>query len=666
MDYPTQTAPQQIPSQLHNNCSPLLFNMSKGSPTEQLSPLLQHNFTANSGTPTPTPTFSPLATNPFMNLVHSTRTNTHHPDTDKYLSLNNLNETTESLSQRSTFTSFSLVSGNPSTPQPTLALFPTNCSITTLTMSRADSEITLSSFLTDTGSLHSMGLIAQTEGIMEGGQKLSPRNESHNTLSRSTTHVERKEKGFESTNRLHSKHTMDSNTLQTPEPLSPPPPSANKRIEASSNLAHASFTSQQLTASQETGEKIHNGSHTSKLHDRLATPRKRPSTEYVKRADVVPHPSRIGSAFMQPTYSQRALFLLNPNRQLEQSESLPNVPRTSSEDSGLFSSDDGMDGLFKSRSAPHFSCQHTNVTALTPPHFSPPHLQNPSRLLRRAVDARSAREDPAASLAHRLHVEHTSHRPQRARRPDASDVVGACSVGVGGGGLDVTKKMFCPSARNVPTYSMKKAKTSQTIEDIPPIPQHESQYIQLDNTHSKRERGAPQQPPLDQPQLDAIRLSANPNRQSFPQMGRSQMSSSHGHSHHSQQQTDLQGLLLHRAGSTEWLKFIINSLAPYCGNAMLCLDKSHKLQVFPYPSIFTITKFCDGLVVIFDSIHLILLCEGHKKRKSLKRAKQPQRSMRTQLEKQTRRSEDVCQLRASVCLLMQSVWASLDKNVLNK
>ncbi|KAK2961567.1 hypothetical protein BLNAU_3365 [Blattamonas nauphoetae] len=110
MDYPTQTAPQQIPSQLHNNCSPLLFNMSKGSPTEQLSPLLQHNFTANSGTPTPTPTFSPLATNPFMNLVHSTRTNTHHPDTDKYLSLNNLNETTESLSQRSTFTSFSLVS----------------------------------------------------------------------------------------------------------------------------------------------------------------------------------------------------------------------------------------------------------------------------------------------------------------------------------------------------------------------------------------------------------------------------------------------------------------------------------------------------------------------------------------------------------------------------
>ncbi|KAK2944496.1 hypothetical protein BLNAU_19807 [Blattamonas nauphoetae] len=99
MDYPTQTAPQQIPSQLHNNCSPLLFNMSKGSPTEQLSPLLQHNFTANSGTPTPTPTFSPLATNPFMNLVHSTRTNTHHPDTDKYLSLNNLNETTESLSQ---------------------------------------------------------------------------------------------------------------------------------------------------------------------------------------------------------------------------------------------------------------------------------------------------------------------------------------------------------------------------------------------------------------------------------------------------------------------------------------------------------------------------------------------------------------------------------------
>ncbi|KAK2944366.1 hypothetical protein BLNAU_20711 [Blattamonas nauphoetae] len=349
---------------------------------------------------------------------------------------------------------------------------------------------------------------------------------------------------------------MDSNTLQTPEPLSPPPPSANKRIEASSNLAHASFTSQQLTASQETGEKIHNGSHTSKLHDRLATLRKRPSTEYVKRADVVPHPSRIGSAFMQPTYSQRALFLLNPNRQLEQSESLPNVPRTSSEDSGLFSSDDGMDGLFKSRSAPHFSCQHTNVTALTPPHFSPPHLQNPSRLLRRAVDARSAREDPAASLAHRLHVEHTSHRPQRARRPDASDVVGACSVGVGGGGLDVTKKMFCPSARNVPTYSMKKAKTSQTIEDIPPIPQHESQYIQLDNTHSKRERGAPQQPPLDQPQLDAIRLSANPNRQSFPQMGRSQMSSSHGHSHHSQQQTDLQGLLLHRAGSTEWLKRI--------------------------------------------------------------------------------------------------------------
>ncbi|KAK2943732.1 hypothetical protein BLNAU_21335 [Blattamonas nauphoetae] len=300
-------------------------------------------------------------------------------------------------------------------------------------MSRADSEITLSSFLTDTGSLHSMGLIAQTEGIMEGGQKLSPRNESHNTLSRSTTQVERKEKGFESTNRLHSKHTMDSNTLQTPEPLSPPPPSANKRIEASSNLAHASFTSQQLTASQETGEKIHNGSHTSKLHDRLATLRKRPSTEYVKRADVVPHPSRIGSAFMQPTYSQRALFLLNPNRQLEQSESLPNVPRTSSEDSGLFSSDDGMDGLFKSRSAPHFSCQHTNVTALTPPHFSPPHLQNPSRLLRRAVDARSAREDPAASLAHRLHVEHTSHRPQRARRPDASDVVGACSVGVGGG-----------------------------------------------------------------------------------------------------------------------------------------------------------------------------------------------------------------------------------------
>ncbi|KAK2943731.1 hypothetical protein BLNAU_21334 [Blattamonas nauphoetae] len=71
----------------------------EGSPTEQLSPLLQHNFTANSGTPTPTPTFSPLATNPFMNLVHSTRTNTHHPDTDKYLSLNNLNETTESLSQ---------------------------------------------------------------------------------------------------------------------------------------------------------------------------------------------------------------------------------------------------------------------------------------------------------------------------------------------------------------------------------------------------------------------------------------------------------------------------------------------------------------------------------------------------------------------------------------
>ncbi|KAK2940574.1 hypothetical protein BLNAU_24513 [Blattamonas nauphoetae] len=240
-------------------------------------------------------------------------------------------------------------------------------------MSRADSEITLSSFLTDTGSLHSMGLIAQTEGIMEGGQKLSPRNESHNTLSRSTTHVERKEKGFESTNRLHSKHTMDSNTLQTPEPLSPPPPSANKRIEASSNLAHASFTSQQLTASQETGEKIHNGSHTSKLHDRLATPRKRPSTEYVKRADVVPHPSRIGSAFMQPTYSQRALFLLNPNRQLEQSESLPNVPRTSSEDSGLFSSDDGMDGLFKSRSAPHFSCQHTNVSFDSILHFFSSH-----------------------------------------------------------------------------------------------------------------------------------------------------------------------------------------------------------------------------------------------------------------------------------------------------
>ncbi|KAK2947592.1 hypothetical protein BLNAU_17497 [Blattamonas nauphoetae] len=329
---------------------------------------------------------------------------------------------------------------------------------------------------------------------------------------------------------------MDSNTLQTPEPLSPPPPSANKRIEASSNLAHASFTSQQLTASQETGEKIHNGSHTSKLHDRLATPRKRPSTEYVKRADVVPHPSRIGSAFMQPTYSQRALFLLNPNRQLEQSESLPNVPRTSSEDSGLFSSDDGMDGLFKSRSAPHFSCQHTNVTALTPPHFSPPHLQNPSRLLRRAVDARSAREDPAASLAHRLHVEHTSHRPQRARRPDASDVVGACSVGVGGG------------------------RTGRHEKDVLSVGEeradHESQYIQLDNTHSKRERGAPQQPPLDQPQLDAIRLSANPNRQSFPQMGRSQMSSSHGHSHHSQQQTDLQGLLLHRAGSTEWLKRI--------------------------------------------------------------------------------------------------------------
>ncbi|KAK2953207.1 hypothetical protein BLNAU_11832 [Blattamonas nauphoetae] len=455
---------------------------------------------------------------------------------------------------------------------------------------------------------------------------------------------------------------MDSNTLQTPEPLSPPPPSANKRIEASSNLAHASFTSQQLTASQETGEKIHNGSHTSKLHDRLATPRKRPSTEYVKRADVVPHPSRIGSAFMQPTYSQRALFLLNPNRQLEQSESLPNVPRTSSEDSGLFSSDDGMDGLFKSRSAPHFSCQHTNVTALTPPHFSPPHLQNPSRLLRRAVDARSAREDPAASLAHRLHVEHTSHRPQRARRPDASDVVGACSVGVGGGGLDVTKKMFCPSARNVPTYSMKKAKTSQTIEDIPPIPQHESQYIQLDNTHSKRERGAPQQPPLDQPQLDAIRLSANPNRQSFPQMGRSQMSSSHGHSHHSQQQTDLQGLLLHRAGTVPGQRIGKCTKHDSSSTKAAELDRSEEKKTEDGIR----CGFCDGLVVIFDSIHLILLCEGHKKRKSLKRAKQPQRSMRTQLEKQTRRSEDVCQLRASVCLLMQSVWASLDKNVLNK
>ncbi|KAK2940440.1 hypothetical protein BLNAU_24648 [Blattamonas nauphoetae] len=52
----------------------------------------------------PNPTFSPLATNPFMNLVHSTRTNTHHPDTDKYLSLNNLNETIESLSQQSIHT----------------------------------------------------------------------------------------------------------------------------------------------------------------------------------------------------------------------------------------------------------------------------------------------------------------------------------------------------------------------------------------------------------------------------------------------------------------------------------------------------------------------------------------------------------------------------------
>ncbi|KAK2945230.1 hypothetical protein BLNAU_19806 [Blattamonas nauphoetae] len=509
-------------------------------------------------------------------------------------------------------------------------------------MSRADSEITLSSFLTDTGSLHSMGLIAQTEGIMEGGQKLSPRNESHNTLSRSTTHVERKEKGFESTNRLHSKHTMDSNKLQTPEPLSPPPPSANKRIEASSNLAHASFTSQQLTASQETGEKIHNGSHTSKLHDRLATLRKRPSTEYVKRADVVPHPSRIGSAFMQPTYSQRALFLLNPNRQLEQSESLPNVPRTSSEDSGLFSSDDGMDGLFKSRSAPHFSCQHTNVTALTPPHFSPPHLQNPSRLLRRAVDARSAREDPAASLAHRLHVEHTSHRPQRARRPDASDVVGACSVGVGGG------------------------RTGRHEKDVLSVGEeradHESQYIQLDNTHSKRERGAPQQPPLDQPQLDAIRLSANPNRQSFPQMGRSQMSSSHGHSHHSQQQTDLQGLLLHRAGTVPGQRIGKCTKHDSSSTKAAELDRSEEKKTEDGIR----CGFCDGLVVIFDSIHLILLCEGHKKRKSLKRAKQPQRSMRTQLEKQTRRSEDVCQLRASVCLLMQSVWASLDKNVLNK
>ncbi|KAK2944702.1 putative Tau-tubulin kinase 1 [Blattamonas nauphoetae] len=646
MDYPAQTAPQQIPSPLHNDFSPLLFhthhspqvqhlfNMSKGSPTEQLSPLLQHNFTANSGTPTPTPTFSPLATNPFMNLVHSARTNTHHPDTDKYLSLNNLNETTESLSQRSTFASFSLVSGNPPTPQPTLALFPTNCSITTLTMSRADSEITLSSFLTDTGSLHSMGLIAQTEGIMEGGQKLSPRNESHNTLSRSTTHVERKERGLESSNRLHSKHTMDSNTLQTPEPLSPPPPSANKRIEASSNLAHASFTSQQLTASQETGEKIHNGSSgdisstfsatpansttDSPLHgsDHQRNTSNEPTSFRTRRGSVrIKHhethtPQQ--SVFKQPTYSQRALFLLNPNRQLEQSESLPNVPRTSSEDSDLFSSDDGMDGLFRSRSAPHFSCQHTNVSFDSILHFFSSHrcVFHKSKL--HSLLHAAPHHTSKTQIEHNTHLNTHQHGftsvtpsnasapppPQKGKeteksgqtdserhfsyhhgssdekwtpevpektQPPVSPIGSPSSTpptdlsAHGGrmranqsepvlqllevGGMDVTQKMFCPSARNVPTYSMKKAKTAQTIEDIPPIPLPESQYIQLDNTHSKRERGAPQQPPLDQPQLDAIRLSANPNRQSFPQMGRSQMSSSHGHSHPGQQQTGLQGLL---------------------------------------------------------------------------------------------------------------------------
>ncbi|KAK2940573.1 hypothetical protein BLNAU_24512 [Blattamonas nauphoetae] len=47
----------------------------------------------------PNPHLLPTRHKPFMNLVHSTRTNTHHPDTDKYLSLNNLNETTESLLQ---------------------------------------------------------------------------------------------------------------------------------------------------------------------------------------------------------------------------------------------------------------------------------------------------------------------------------------------------------------------------------------------------------------------------------------------------------------------------------------------------------------------------------------------------------------------------------------
>ncbi|KAK2945355.1 hypothetical protein BLNAU_19744 [Blattamonas nauphoetae] len=116
----------------------------------------------------------------------------------------------------------------------------------------------------DTGSLHSLRLIAKTEDVMEGGQNLSPRNESHNTLSRSTTHVVRKVKGLES-----------ANTLQTPKPLS----ASSLHKQAHRSLVHVSFTSQLTTTNSTTH----------------ITPWERPFTKYVKRADIVPYPPWIGS-----------------------------------------------------------------------------------------------------------------------------------------------------------------------------------------------------------------------------------------------------------------------------------------------------------------------------------------------------------------------------------
>ncbi|KAK2954468.1 hypothetical protein BLNAU_10636 [Blattamonas nauphoetae] len=214
---------------------------------------------------------------------------------------------------------------------------------------------------------------------------------------------------------------------------------------------------------------------------------------------------------------------------------------------------------------------------------------------------------------------------------------------------------------------------------------------------------------------------------------------------------------------------LINSFAPFFGNAALCLDNLNKLRASPSPSLLAIAVFCGGLTVLFDCIHLLSegdedesSSEGHRERQVLMRvwlavvnvfhlslhsgsegrhaaaaeidagvlemlqtsfskesmrnvqhdavldetdrqrgseeqiavrkdrkmaqvlirvtellqlivstsdaAGEADTSLATTPEPKSNRvrSEDVCQLGASVCLLMQSVWGSLDLSVPNE